>query len=76
MGRTLRPRAPSAIATSMFHTHVRGTSTAQPTSGTTDTTETELGAKLTVPVGAYTGCITISEVFARTSMGVAEEKAP
>jgi hypothetical protein len=31
---------------------------AKPTSGTTDSTETELGAKLTVPVGAYTGCIT------------------
>jgi hypothetical protein len=28
------------------------------TSGTTDSTETELGATLTIPVGAYTGCMT------------------
>jgi len=31
---------------------------AEATSGTTDSTKTELGAKLTVPVGAYTGCMT------------------
>jgi hypothetical protein len=31
---------------------------AKTTSGTTDSTEKELGAKLTIPVGTYTGCTT------------------
>jgi hypothetical protein len=35
-----------------------GKTDAKTTSGTTDSTETELGAKLTIPVGAYAGCMT------------------
>jgi hypothetical protein len=43
---------------------------AEPTSGTTDSTETELDAKLTVPVGAYTGCVTsLGGIRANTNAG-------
>jgi hypothetical protein len=35
-----------------------GKTDAKTSSGTTDSTETDLGAKLTIPVGAYTGCMT------------------